>query len=294
MPVSGALQAHLDGGSTTLCRAWAITRSDDVVLGFTDHDCDLFFGGIVFRAETGMSARSLSQTTGLAVDNSAAVGALSSDAITEADIAVGRYDGADLRIWLVNWNDVGQRFLLFAGTLGELTRRGGNFEVELRGLSEALNRPLGRVYQTPCAAVLGDAACQVDVSRAEFTHERVVDEVKEARTFRFDGFPSYKSGWFANGRLEVLTGQAAGLVGAIKVDRRESGERVIELWTAIRAQVAAGDRVRLVAGCDKRERTCRTKFGNFLNYRGFPHIPGADWLISYPTRSGANDGKGLK
>jgi len=33
-----ALQPHLDGGSTSLCRAWTITRTDGAVLGFTDHD----------------------------------------------------------------------------------------------------------------------------------------------------------------------------------------------------------------------------------------------------------------
>ena len=51
-----------------------------------------------------------------------------------------------------------------------------------------------------------------------------------------------------------------------------------------------GDRVRLEAGCDKLPRTCRKKFNNFLNFRGFPDIPGEDWLMSYPIPSGQNDG----
>jgi uncharacterized phage protein (TIGR02218 family) len=294
MPVPNELQAHLDSGSTTLSRAWAVTRRDGLVLGFTDHDRDLSFDGIEFHADTGMSARSLSQTTGLSVDNSAAIGALSSDAITEEDIAAGRYDGAALRIWLVNWSDVEQRALLFAGSLGELSRQGDSFEAELRGLAEVLNQPQGRVYQTPCAAVLGDAACGVDTSRPEFMTECTVGSAREGRIFGLEGVPYFESGWFANGRLEILSGQAAGLKGAVKVDWSETDTRWIELWTAIRAPVAPGDTVRLIAGCDKRASTCSTKFGNFVNYRGFPHIPGEDWLISYPTRSGVNDGKGLK
>jgi uncharacterized phage protein (TIGR02218 family) len=294
MSVPNDLQAHLDSGSATLCRAWAITRRDGMVLGFTDHDRDLSFEGIAFHADTGMSARSLSQTTGLSVDNSAAIGALSSDAITEDDIAAGRYDGAALRIWLVNWTDFEQRVLLFAGSLGELTRKGESFEAELRGLAEVLNQPQGRVYQTPCAAVLGDSACRVDTSRPEFMTECAVGSVSEGRIFGLEGVPYFRSGWFANGRLEILSGQAAGLIGAVKVDWTGADTRMIELWTAIRAPVAPGDAVRLIAGCDKRASTCRAKFDNFVNYRGFPHIPGEDWLISYPTRSGVNDGKGLK
>lgn len=33
------------------------------------------------------------------------------------------------------------------------------------------------------------------------------------------------------------------------------------------------------AGCDKRFATCRDKFGNGVNFRGFPHLPGNDFII---------------
>lgn len=294
MAIPDSLQSHLDTGATTLARAWALTRRDGVVMGFTDHDRNLSFDGITFRAETGMTARAISQTTGLSVDNSAAVGALSSDAITEDDIAAGRYDGAELRIWLVNWVDVSQRAALFAGTLGEITRNGSAFEAELRGLAEALNQPQGRVYQAQCSAVLGDAACQFDTARPGYSAEAVAVSIEGQRTFRFEGLEAHAPRWFEHGRLEVLTGPAAGLFGMIKADRIEAESRVIELWSSIREAVSPGDAIRLVAGCDKRAETCRFKFNNFLNFRGFPHIPGEDWLVSYPKSTGVNDGGSLQ
>src|SRR5690606_20469724 len=131
---------------TTCCRCWALVRRDGATLGFTDHDADLGFEGITFRADTGLSAAALQQSTGLAVDNTEARGALSSEAITEADIRAGRFDGAGVTAWLVNWADPAQRVLQFRGTLGEVTRAGGAFRAELRGLAEALNQPQGRVY----------------------------------------------------------------------------------------------------------------------------------------------------
>jgi hypothetical protein len=67
------LYAHLETGVTTVCRAWAVTRTDGLVLGFTDHDQDLEFGAVTFRAETGLTARSLQQQTGLSVDNTEAI-----------------------------------------------------------------------------------------------------------------------------------------------------------------------------------------------------------------------------
>ena len=288
------LLAHLAGGVATLCRAWAVQRRDGVVLGFTDHDRDLRFDGLTYRAETGMTARALMQTTGFAVDNSEAVGALSSDAVTEADLLAGRYDAAEVRCWLVNWTDVGQRLLQFRGTFGEIVRSAGAFRAELRGLTEALNQPQGRVYQRDCAAILGDAQCRFDLGQPGFSAELAVQTHTERRVFVFAGVAGFATGWFEKGRLRLLDGQARGVIGLIKTDRTEGGQRVIELWDRIGPPVAAGDRIRLEAGCDRQAATCQSKFNNFHNFRGFPHIPGEDWLLSYPTESGANDGGRLR
>lgn len=46
--------------------------------------------------------------------------------------------------------------------------------------------------------------------------------------------------------------------------------------------MSEGTRVRLTAGCDKSVATCRAKFDNVVNYRGFPFLPSEDWLYSYP------------
>ena len=277
------LKAQLATGATHVCHAWAITRKDGTVYGFTDHDRDLAFGGIAFRADTGLSAVALQQATGLSVDNTEALGALSDAAIREADIEAGRFDGADLRAWVVDWSDVANRQVVFRGSLGELRRSGGAFRAELRGLSEALNRPLGRVFQKPCTAVLGDAACGVALDAPAYRAEVAVADVAGRVTFGFSGFDSHDFGWFQHGRFTVLTGEAAGLVSTIKRDRFEDGARVVELWEPLRAGIAAGDMVRLEAGCDRRFQTCRLKFANVLNFQGFPDIPGEDWQIASPA-----------
>lgn len=282
--MSGAagLDAHLATGATGVARCWRVTRRDGVTLGFTDHDCDLRFDGTVFRAGSGLSAAALSQTSGLSVDNTEALGALSDAAITEADIDAGRYDGAAVEAWLVQWAAPANRVVQFRGTLGEITHAGGAFEAELRGLAEALNTPRGRVYQKPCSAVLGDAACRVDLNAAGYVAEAVAVEIAGARVFLFEGgdVAGFEPRWFERGVLRVESGAAAGLSGAIKRDRFDAeGRRRVELWDGLHAEVAPGDALRLTAGCDKRAETCRLKFDNLLNYRGFPDIPGEDWLL---------------
>jgi len=285
-----ALNTHLKSGATTVCRAWAVTREDGVTLGFTDHDRDLSFDGTIFLAGTGLTARSLMQSTGLAVDNSEALGALSSDAVREADIEAGRYDGAEVRAWLVNWADTTQRALQFRGSLGEIRRAGGAFEAELRGLTEGLNQPLGRVFQKPCSAVLGDGACKFDLNTAGYVIDIAVNSVEDGQYFLWPELDGFGPDWFTGGRVLVLSGAGEGLWAPIRSDQVEGAGREITLWAPIRAEIRPGDQVRLTAGCDKRMNTCRLKFDNLLNFQGFPDIPGEDWMVAVPKRNGQNSG----
>ena len=98
------------------------------------------------------------QGSGLSVDNTEAVGALSDSAITEADLMAGRWDAADVRLWDVDWQDTGNRQLIFVAIWARFTRSGAAFRAELRGLSEPLNRGQDRVYHPRCSASLGDGS----------------------------------------------------------------------------------------------------------------------------------------
>jgi len=287
---NAALTAHLDSGFTTLCHCWALTRADGTVMGFTDHDGPLSFDGVTFRADTGLTALAVQQTTGLSVDNTEAMGALTDAAIREADIEAGRFDRAEIRAWLVNWQDVAQRQLLFAGHIGEIRRAGGAFEAELRGLTDVLNQPEGRVYQKPCGAVLGDGACGFDLATPDYFAEVAVEEVVERREFRFAGMTGFEEGWFRHGTLRVQSGAARELSDRIKHDYFEGDTRVVALWHPLRATLAPGDMLHLTAGCDKCPVTCRFKFNNFLNFQGFPDIPGDDWSLTDPGRANRLDG----
>ncbi len=293
MALSVELKAHLQTGATTICRCWSVSRRDGVVLGFTDHDLPLAFDGINFAADSGMSARALEQSTGLSVDNTEALGVLSHTSVNEADIRAGRYDGAAVVSWMVNWVDVSQRVVLFRGAIGEIQRSAGAFQAELRGLTEALNQPQGRVYQKSCGAVLGDSACGVDLDQVGYSTTLPVEVVQGGKFFEFASLSGFADRWFEKGRVRIESGAAAGLVGVVKNDQTSASGRVIELWEALRADVQPGDMVRLEAGCNRRLETCKLKFNNLVNFRGFPAIPGEDWLISVPRRGGVNNGGSL-
>ncbi len=284
-----ALQAHLQSGLTTTCRCWAITRSDAQVYGFTDHDMELRFDGLVFKASTGLTAAAIEQATGLSIDNTEAMGALSDASVREEDIEAGRFDGAEVRAWLVNWADPEQRMLQFRGSIGELRRAGGAFHAELRGLTDLLNRPLGRIYQKPCTAVLGDKACRFALETSGYRAEAEIVALDGA-ALRLQGAESSDAGWFERGRLDVLGGAAQGLWASIKLDEQVRDGRDVTLWSAFGGGLAVGDRVQLIAGCDKRMTTCQLKFNNMLNFQGFPDLPHEDWVMAVPKRSSQHKG----
>ncbi|MFI0396283.1 DUF2163 domain-containing protein [Paracoccus jiaweipingae] len=266
---------------TTLARAWAVTRRDGFALGFTDHDTVLTFDGMAFRPDSGLTAKAVVQGAGLSVDNSEAEGALSDAAITETDLMAGRWDEAEVRLWEVDWRDTANRREVFRGHLGEVTRSGAAFRAELRGLSERLNQPSGRVYHPLCSARLGDAACGVDLAAPGLWAEAEVVEGTGSEALLLSGIDGFAPRWFERGVMKVVQGAAAGLSALIKNDRvPEAGRRALVLWDAPAIALQPGDRVRLVAGCDKRGGTCRLKFDNYLNFRGFPHLPAEDWLMA--------------
>ena len=276
-----SLGEHLASGATTVARCWRVSRRDGVVLGFTDHDLDLIFDGVAFKAGAGLEAEALSQTTGLAVDNAEASGALSHEAISEVDLRAGRYDGAEVEAWLVNWADPIERALQFRGHLGEIWQSGGAFRAELRGMSEALGALRERVYQAGCSAELGDARCGVDLEGPGISLEGLVVESHGALV-RVELEGSAEPRWFERGRLHVLSGAAKGLVGRIRDDRGAGHSRELQLWEELRVELALGDLVRLEPGCDRTVVSCRGKFDNFLNFRGFPDLPTEDWLLAAP------------
>ncbi|MEM7643477.1 MAG: DUF2163 domain-containing protein [Pseudomonadota bacterium] len=284
-----ALEKHLATGASTTCRAWILRRKDGVIRGFTDHDGPLEIDGIHCAAASGLTAGALDRSNGLAVDNVSASGALSSDILTEDDLRAGRWDAAGVDIWLVNWAEPDARELLFRGTFGEISWGDGAFGVELRSLAEALNAPMGRVFQSRCDAILGDRRCGLELG-ALFAMEAEVEAVEDGRVLTVPQLRDFSPKWFERGTVIVLDGAAEGLQERIKIDRTGDDGRRIELWSSFRAPLQPGDRIRIEAGCDKTAETCRNKFNNFLNFRGFPDIPGEDWMMAYPVRDGRNDG----
>jgi uncharacterized phage protein (TIGR02218 family) len=290
-PLPAALQAHLDAGVTTLCRCFRIERRDGVVLGFTDHDRAIIFDGTEYEPVDGLDASEDVSGAGFAVGGLEVLGALASDRLDPDDLIAGLFDDAEVRVHLVNWSAPAERYLLRVGRLGEVTREDGAFRAEIRGLAARLDETRGRAFRPDCDADLGDQRCGIDLSDPEFRGEGTVTAADDRRRFTASGLSDFAKGWFERGRLTWTSGANAGRAAEVRSHGKENGEAVLELWQTMQGEIAAGDQFVVSAGCDKRFETCRERFGNAINFRGFPHMPGNDFALTYARRGEDNDGE---
>jgi uncharacterized phage protein (TIGR02218 family) len=281
--IPAALQTKLDSGVTTLAHCWKLVRRDGVVLGFTDHDRDLVMDGVTCRAGTGFAASEASSRFDLSVDGAEISGALDDATLSEADLAAGRFDAASIESWLVDWSEPSLRVLIARGRLGEVRREGAAFTAELRGLADLLSQESGRLYTARCGADLGDRRCRADLNNPAWRGNGSVAALKGTSILVAAGLDAFAEGMFSGGRLNWTHGANAGLAIEIKQHRAAAGEVRLSLWQAMAAPLAVGDTFTVTAGCDKSFATCRDRFGNADNFRGFPQIPGNDFVMSYPT-----------
>ena len=227
-----------------------------------------------------MTASAARAVLGLGVDDLEVTGALDDSGLTDADLARGAYDGAAVELVLVDWTDPETRIVLFAGALGEVARERGAFTAELRGLTHALAQPRGRIYQRSCDAALGDSRCGVDLTLGLHRAEGEVGEAIGSRAFTAPALEGH-GGVFERGRLVWTGGANQGAASEVRRHR----DAAVELAETPAMPIAAGDGFVVTAGCDKSFGTCRDRFSNALNFRGFPQMPGNDWLAR-PARSG--------
>jgi uncharacterized phage protein (TIGR02218 family) len=269
-----ALAAHYASGSTTLARLWKITRLDGVVYGFTDHDAALSFGGVNYRPTSAFDASAISTRAELNVDNLEVVGILDDAGITAEDIEAGRWDGASVRIVEVNWADLSMgENVLRIGEIGNVQRRRGQYVAELRGLMQKLQNNVGRVVSPSCDAALGDARCGVDLDGSPgYRVAGTITSVTSRRVFAASSL-AQAAAYFSGGDVTFTSGLNDGIRMEVKT---HGAIGALQLQLPMPFAVQVGDTFTIVPGCDHTKDTCKAKFNNVVNFRGFSFVPGPD------------------
>ena len=266
-------------GSDLECVAiyWRIERRDGAALGFTSHDRDLTFDGLVFRAAPGMLPSAIRRTAGLELESVEVQGALSHDAIRTDDLLAGRFDFARVHIGLVDWENL-EFASLYYGEIGAISSDDTKFEGELRSGKADLQLDLIPRTSPTCRARFCGPGCNLSAHR--FTHQAEVTQI-DWPTGRVSFAKGPPPSLMRDGSVRWIDGPYVGILMEV-LDADANG---LLLDTDLSASLAAGHRALLREGCDHTWATCAARFANSVNFQGEPFLPGNDALVRYPTSS---------
>lgn len=264
-----------DGALETVAMFWRVLRRDGVALGFTAHDRDLWFGGMVHRAAPGMVPSSLRLSGDFEPDSAEVRGALTHDALSSADLALGRFNGAQVHIGVVDWQTL-EHEVLYGGSIGEVSEEDGRFTAAL--ISRKAELLCDTVPRTSpmCRVEFCGPGCAL--SAAEFTHEAIVAAVDFTDNAVLFAMPATADD-LVGGFVRWLDGPQAGLT----MDVMATGTSGLILATPLEPDTAPGLRALVREGCDRTLDTCATRFANAVNFQGEPFLPGNDLISRYPV-----------
>lgn len=273
--VPASLATHIAGETISLCTLWYAQLLDTTVLGFTDHDADIVLGGVRYMAASGFTATAIDTTAALNVDNLDVDGMLVSPAITEADLVSGRWDFALIRIMVINWRDLsGGVIIQRVGRLGEVSAMGSKFKAEIRGIMQALQQPIGQVYQPACRADFGDSKCKFDISTVTVT--ATLSSISANGRTLYAPELVLPPGRYDGGKVVFQTGANHGLSAEIK----SNDVGWIELHMRMPLVPVPGDVFNATEGCLKRHiEDCKNRYNNIINFRGEPYLPGMNKMV---------------
>lgn len=281
--ITTALKTHFAQGSTTTAFCWKATRRDGFILAVTTCASDLLFEGTLYLSKEGFNPKAISQEASAAVTNTEVEGALGED-ITEEEFEVGRWDGCSVEMFEVNYRDLSMGKLRLASfTLGDCKISRGQFNAEVRGLTQSLQKQVGRVVTKGCPWKFGDpTTCRKDL--APLTVTGTLTGVTNLRTVT-DSARAEASDYFGAGVLTMTSGDNLGV--SMEVYAFEAGLFTLHLPLPFNPEV--GDTYSVTPGCRKRyTEDCRTKWNNINNFGGFPLLPGADKVLGLGGTEGSN------
>ncbi len=271
------MRVFFDRALDNVATFWRIYRRDGVLLGFTSHDRDLSFAGIVHRAAPGMVPTAIRLTADLSDESAEVSGALSHTTIREQDLSAGLFDGAGIEIGVVDWEALEFR-ILYSGELGTIEDDTRSFSAELRSAKKLLEQDIVPRTSPTCRALFCGPGCGVRATAFTSIFPLAAIDLDFNRV----QFSTRNPDDYLDGQLRFLDGPQTGITFGI-VGADSSG---LTLDRQLVAGTSIGTRTELREGCDHTLSTCATRFNNAINFRGEPFLPGNDLLTRYGQPSG--------
>jgi uncharacterized phage protein (TIGR02218 family) len=279
--------ADLQSDTQTFNTCIAITRADGQAFYFTDCDQPIVFGGNTYLSVDGYTPTQMQSSADFTVDHVEVVAYLQSAAISEADLMAGKWDDAAVQMFMVNRKNLAHgAYQMRYGMLGQIhVTSPGQYQAELRGLTQWVQKQIGSLIMPSCRWTLGDinsagavpnSHCTVNLPALAVTGVAVTS-VTSNQAFHASSL-GQADGYFTSGFLTWTSGLNNGRSADVQASALSGGSIVLQLPMLNNIQI--GDLFTIYPGCQKRKLAdCLNKFNNVINFGGFAEMPGIDSMI---------------
>jgi len=282
--ITTSFQTHLENEVQTVALCWRILRRDGTNYYFTDHDDTIVWDGATYTPIDSGSPSNYRHNSDLSPNNVDFDWMFGSTSGRDAELRAGLFDYAQMWTFRINWDDTSTSsgiVKLAYGRLGEVQIRDEQAKIELRTLTQILSNPIGSIYTPECRTSLGSTLCNVLTTSTVYTRTGAIASIINNQNFSISGDAAGQIESFYNyGKMTFSSGGNSGITMQIL---GYSTSNAVALYEPLPFTLSTGDTFTAVAGCDRRFATCKDRFSNKDNFRGFPHIPGMDKALTVPA-----------
>ena len=142
-PSAGAT-TRLAGEVQAVAYLMRLTRQDNVVRALTDHDAPIAYtdgiGALTYSPSDGMTGSAISSLFDSQVDELEVSAFIESGEIDYDDLISGRYDAAEIRIYMINWDDLADgAWKMRRGVVGDISFDEGSVRFQLLGMVQKMH-----------------------------------------------------------------------------------------------------------------------------------------------------------
>lgn len=274
--ITNELKTNIGNTTTNLVRCWKFILKNNDIIGFTNSNKDFVYNNVNYNHFSSCDIDNLKSNLDIENDNFEISNFISSDLIKYDDVLSGKYDNAKIEIFIIDLSNLNDgRVVLLNGRISDIQLKNNVFIASVSGLKDELNKTLCDVYSPICRASFCDTKCKLN--KNNYTFSGIVSNIVDKYSFYTNNntILSKSENYFQNGVIEFTSGLNINQ----KTEIKQSLNGLFILSTELPYTININDEFNVVTGCDKKFKTCCSKFNNAINFRGEPHLPGIDLLL---------------
>lgn len=279
--------AHLALNVTQICHCLKIEKGG-ISLYLTDHDRPLLFLEHDYVPDDNLHIAPAKFYRNLLDDKFEILTAIGDNGLSYDLIEADHLQDAQFYLYQVNWGMPDEYNLLKIGVVGNIYIEEAQLKITLHGIAKPLEKRHNRLLQEKCDAQFGGNRCNIDTGLAIYRKLGQISLLKTTHSFEIELPAGVDSGYFDGGSIEWQSGENTN-IGAEKLRimrqfKLSDSIHSIILQRAAKYPIALEDELKLTVGCDKSFETCRDRFANGAEFRGFDQMPGKAFKFTYPQR----------